>query len=213
MSKIKEKVDAELKTVKSLCETMENAIKTHVDRGLDKVDTHELYEAVDIYKDLSEVKKNVVKTCYYMQIMDAMEESEYGEDYDEDGPVERKFYDRYRYSNGRFAPKGRGTRRNYTMTPEIYRSFPEDYRDMDIDEGRMYYTEPERDVREGASGMLRKTYIESKAMHKGKAENMKELEKYLQELSKDVSEMLVDASPEEKTLARNKMQVIMQKLA
>ena len=78
MSEIKEKVEAELKTVKALCETMEQAIKTQVDRGLDKVNTHELYEAVDIYKDLSEVKKNIVETCYKMQIMEAMEESESG---------------------------------------------------------------------------------------------------------------------------------------
>ena len=43
MSEIKEKVDSELKIVKSLCETMENAIKKQLDKGLDKVNTHEMY--------------------------------------------------------------------------------------------------------------------------------------------------------------------------
>lgn len=129
MSDIKEKVENELKTVKSLCETMENAIKTQIDKGLDKVDTHELYEAVDIYKDLGEVKKNIVETCYKMQIMEAMEEA--GED-EEDG--EQRYYNAYRYANGRYAPKGRGMRRGYTMYPMEY------YRDMDRDYGKMYYS-------------------------------------------------------------------------
>lgn len=82
MSDIKEKIESELKPIKSMCETMENAIKTQLDKGLDKVNTHEMYEAVDIYKDLSEVKKNIIDGCYKMQIMEAMEESQYGEDYD-----------------------------------------------------------------------------------------------------------------------------------
>ena len=66
---------------------------------------------------------------------------EYGED---DG---RRYYDHWRYKNGRFAPKGRGSRRGYEeypyyhMTPEMYHDHdPEYYRDMDRDMGRMYYT-------------------------------------------------------------------------
>lgn len=212
MSEIREKVDAELKTVKSICETIENAIKTQVDKGLDKVNTHELYEAVDIYKDLSEVKKNVIESCYKMQIMDAMESYDEGEE-DE----ERRYYNRYRYANGRYAPKGKGSRRGYHMTPEIYRSYPDDWeRDMDLSDGRMYYTETphewSRDYREGKSGMSRKSYMETKTMSKDKGETMKELEKYLSELSTDVTEMLKDASPEEKTMVRNKMQVLLQKV-
>ncbi|MCR5254617.1 MAG: hypothetical protein K6D96_01675 [Acetatifactor sp.] len=253
MSEIKEKVEAELKTVKALCETIENAIKNQVDRGLDKVDTHELYEAVDIYKDLSEVKKNVIESCYKMQVMEAMEN--YGEEEDEE---ERRYYNRNRYSNGRFAPKGRGTRRGYHMTPEIYRSYPDDWeRDMDLFDGRMYYSEGgsqggnqggsqdgssrgysegysegnrdgytrgysegqrsgrggnQRDYREGRSGQSRRSYMESKEMGKEKSEKMKELEKYTSELTEDVTEMLKDASAEEKALLRNKMQVLMQKV-
>ena len=278
MSEIKEKVEAELKTVKALCETMEQAIKTQVDRGLDKVNTHELYEAVDIYKDLSEVKKNIVETCAKMQIMEAMEESEYGEDYDEEGPIEeRRFYNMNRYANGRFAPKGRGSRRGYRMTPAMYHKYPaEYYRDMDMEDGRMYYqggssgssigssggsggsrgysegySEGERegqsrgyregqargyeqgnregysrgysegqrsgggsqrDSREGRSGQSRRSYMESKEMGKEKQEKMKELEKYMGELSSDVTEMISDASPEEKTMLKNKLQVLTQKI-
>jgi hypothetical protein len=41
---------------------------------------------------------------------------------------------------------------------------------------------------------------------------MKELEDYMKELSTDVTEMISDASPEEKTMLKNKMQVLMQKI-
>jgi hypothetical protein len=39
------------------------------------------------------------------------------------------------------------------------------------------------DYREGRSPMARRTYMESKELHKGKEAQMKELEKYMQELS------------------------------
>lgn len=140
MSDIKEKVESELKTVKSLCETMEHAIKTQIDKGLDKVNTHELYEAVDIYKDLSEVKKNIVETCYKIQIMEAMEE--YGEDEEEGEDGEVRYYRGQPRSSrtGRFMR--RGSRRNYGG--DMYSMFPEMYmypdRDMDRwDKDRMYY--------------------------------------------------------------------------
>lgn len=76
---------------------------------------------------------------------------EYGED-----EGERRFYDNYRYkSSGRFAPKGSGSymprssgrrgRRGYEepmyfLPPEVYTNYsPEELRDMDRAEGRMYY--------------------------------------------------------------------------
>lgn len=76
---------------------------------------------------------------------------EYGED-----EGERRFYDNYRYkSSGRFAPKGSGSymprssgrrsRRGYEepmyfLPPEVYMNYsPEELRDMDRAEGRMYY--------------------------------------------------------------------------
>lgn len=76
----------------------------------------------------------------------ADEYKRYMEEYGEDG--ERRFYDAWRYKNGRFAPKGRGTRRGYDeppyyhMTPDMMREHdPEYWRDVDRKEGRMYYTD------------------------------------------------------------------------
>ena len=160
---------------------------------------------------------------------------EYGED---DG---RRYYDNYRYMRtGRFAPKGRGTympRRGYEtpieyhMTPEMYREHdPEYYRDMDRDMGRMYYTDTGmrgntgnssrtgmRDGREGRSGMSRRSYMQTKEMHpdnsqESKQAKMKELEKYMGELSGDITEMIAGASNEEKTMLKAKLQTLMQKI-
>ncbi len=55
-----------------------------------------------------------------------------------------------------------------------------------------------RDSREGRSPISRRHYMESKEMHQGKEKKIKELEKYMQELSEDIVEMIEDASPEEK---------------
>jgi hypothetical protein len=57
-----------------------------------------------------------------------------------------------------------------------------------------------RDAREGRSPMSRRSYMESKEMHHDKAIKLKELENYMMELGKDVTEMIQDASPEEKQL-------------
>lgn len=144
-------------------------------------------------------------------------------------------------TSGRFMKHGDG-RRSYTMTPEMYYDRePEYYRDMDRLDGRMYYTESgmsgfgsysgnsggnsrgysesnySRDGREGRSGQSRRSYMETKELHKGdsaedKQHKMKELEKYMSELGTDITEMISGASNEEKTLLKNKLQVLAQKV-
>lgn len=65
--------------------------------------------------------------------------------------------------------------------------------------------------------MSRRSYMETKEMHsdntpESKQHKMKELEKYITELGSDISEMISDASNEEKTLLKNKLQVLAQKV-
>lgn len=141
MADIKEKVENKTKTIETMYESMENTIKHQIDGGLDKVNTHELYEAVDILKDLSEIKLNCVKAMYKTQIMEAMEDSEYGEDYDENGEIRYYRGQPRSKTSGRFMSRGDG-RRNYRMTPEMYREYePEYYRDLDRESmKRMYST-------------------------------------------------------------------------
>ena len=69
-----------------------------------------------------------------------------------------------------------------------------------------------RDVREGRSPMSRKMYMESKEMHKGTPQQMKELEKYIQELSQDIVEMIKDATPEEKVMLQQKLSTLATKI-
>ena len=185
-----------------------------------------------IAKAMEEAEKEDEESQKYM--LKQLKE-EYGED---DG---RRYYDNYRYMRtGRFAPKGRGTympRRGYEtpieyhMTPEMYREHdPEYYRDVDRNIGRMYYTETGmsgntgnssrtgmRDGREGRSGMSRRSYMQTKEMHpdnsqESKQMKMKELEKYMGELSGDITEMIAGASNEEKTMLKAKLQTLMQKI-
>lgn len=78
--------------------------------------------------------------------------------------------------------------------------------------GGQYSSRMQRDSREGRSGQMRRGYMESKEKGADKQQKMKELEDYMKELSSDVTEMIGDASPEEKAMLKNKMQVLMQKI-
>lgn len=167
---------------------------------ISKVDAHELGEAVDMIKDLAEA-------IYYCTITQSMEKSE--------------------------EAKGQGqTNIAYYTTPMNYnydtKTYP-DYRDMERTGGYMYYptggnrggmnyyTEMPnimgRDPREGRSPMRRRMYMEGKEMHNDPNSQLRELEAYLQELSTDITEMIKDASPEERTTLRQKMTTLANKIA
>lgn len=70
-----------------------------------------------------------------------------------------------------------------------------------------------RDQREGRAPMTRRMYMESKEMHKDQQHKMKELEKYMQDLSQDIVEMIEDASPEEKKILEKKMTLLASKVS
>lgn len=83
------------------------------------------------------------------------------------------------------------------------------YRDIDQNQGRMYYSGNDlRDIKEGRSPMIRRTYMESKEMHKDKNSQMQELEKYTRELSADVIDMIRGSSIEEKQILQRKLNEI-----
>lgn len=204
-----------------------------IENGLESVDTCEMGQVIDMIKDLNEAEYRAVIVKAMKEADEEEEEREkellrvLKEEYGEEGG--RRYYDRYRYENGRFAPKGRGTRRGYEeppywhMTPEMYREMEND-RDMDRHSGRMYYTEPKmasdggmRDRREGKSGMSRRSYMESKELHKGntpedKDAKMHDLEKYMKELSEDMAELISDMTPEERTMTKSKLSTLVSKM-
>ena len=78
----------------------------------------------------------------------------------------------------------------------------------------MMYEYPQeiRDYREGRSPMSRRGYMESKEKHQAKNVQMQELEKYLNELSQDITEMVSEASPEEKTMLSQKLSTLATKM-
>lgn len=100
--------------------------------GKECVNTQEMGAVVDMIKDLAEAKEKLWKACYYKEIVEAMDE--YEEDEEEKEFIEhilrkmehgeqltdheRMGYDRWRYSSGRYAPKGRGRRTRMGFTPD-----------------------------------------------------------------------------------------------
>ena len=179
------------------------------------VDAHELGEAVDMIKDLAEA-------IYYCTITDSMEKSE--ETNKSQGEMSINYY-----TTPTPIP-------NYNYGMRMY-PYP-DYRDMErtggymyyptggsnggnmgggANGGRSYYTEmpdiTRRDPREGRSPMRRRMYMEGKEMHNDPISQLRELEAYLQELSSDITEMIKDASPEERATLHQKMTTLASKIA
>jgi hypothetical protein len=111
------------------------------------------------------------------------------------------------------------------------------YRDMDRDNGRMYYEDPkymrrmysesrgthasgdgmvqypDHDSRDGRSYRSRRMYMEHKEKHSDKQIQMKELENYMQELTQDVVEMVEGASQEERQYLSKRVAALANKLA
>ena len=63
-----------------------------------------------------------------------------------------------------------------------------------------------------AAPISRKSYMEAKELHQGKEIQMKELDKYIQELGHDITEMIQDASPEEKQMLQQKISALATKM-
>lgn len=78
---------------------------------------------------------------------------------------------------------------------------------------RSDYSEPMmyRDEREGRSPQNRRMYMEAKGT-KDKATQLRELEKYMQELTSDMVEMIQDSSPEEKQYLEKKISALASKI-
>ena len=69
-----------------------------------------------------------------------------------------------------------------------------------------------RDHREGQSPLTRKTYMERKVHGGDKTAQMHELEKYMQELTGDLMEMIEGASADEKQMLQKKLSMLATKI-
>lgn len=191
--------------------------------NLEKTDTHELGEAIDMIKDLSEA-------IYYCTITEAMEKPDEAKEINNinyyTSPVYSKYPD-YRdmqrtggymyyptgsymyYSNGGNAggsgsSNGGGNASGASQGSSRGGSSTSYYTEMPY--------EMMRDPREGKSAIRRRMYMEGKEQHKDTNSQLRELQAYLEELSKDVVEMVQDASTEEKATLRQKMTTLADKI-
>lgn len=192
--------------------------------GLDSFEGQKL----DDLKDFTEIAKNIACFDKDYRIVEAMEKSEDNEDIMrmleqyEDYP-DRRYYDHYRYANGRFAPKGKGTYRRGYEEPPYMHMYPEaeHMRDMDRDYGKMYYTEPmtgnTQHMSESGYDRAKRNYTETKEMHKNntpedKEHKMKALDGYIKELGGDITQLIGDMTAEERNLMRTKLSTLVSKL-
>lgn len=180
-------------------ERLAESVECEFNKGIECVDMAEMSAAIDMLKDLAEAE-------YYRKISIAMDEYEY-DDY-EDG--RRGYGARLRDSKGRYM-----SRKGYEAPMRVHNDEWADVerrRDLDRPYGRMGYTESHmHDSREGRSGISRRGYMEAKEQGKDKQSKMHELENYMKELSEDVTEMIGDASQEEKAMLKSKLNMLMQK--
>ena len=198
-----------IKQLEMMKEQIMSSVQSEIG-NLKEADAKELGEAVDMIKDLSEA-------IYYCTITEAME----GKDKEKHETVYYTEKIMPPWDNGYYRDMDRRDKRMY---------YPYDY----MDGGPIYYTNSNgngnggmsgsnggtrsytehdfpmsridmRDAREGRSPMTRKMYMESKEMGHDKAKKIKELEDYMKELGQDMTEMIHDASPEEKQIMQRKL--------
>lgn len=158
---------------------------------LDEVDTKELGEAIDMIKDLEEA-------MYYCTITKAMEQKEQEQQY---------------YTPTMYYPEGNSNGKGSMSPGNGVRGSGHS-----SNGNTSYYTEREMpmdlyDYRQGRSPKSRRSYMEAKETHQDKTHQMKELEKYVQELAQDMVEMIEGSSPEEKQYLSKKVSALATKIA
>lgn len=229
-----------MEQLKQMKEALVGCVQGQVYGNMDKVDAQELGAAIDMIKDLSEAIYYCTIT-EAMDEEGKEDKSKHGRMYYSPRQVPMMYhmpypveiYDprsRERYNDGMMYAqggnsgssnsgsnsssggnnaRGGGTRGYHDGMIPMYNDGA-NYT-MYEQGGNRNYSEMMRDPREGRSGERRKMYMEGKN-HKDKAQQMKELETYMQELSSDLTEMIQDASPEEKQMLQQKISVLATKI-
>ena len=225
-----------MEKLKQMKEALVGCVQGQVYGNLQSVDTKELGEAVDMIKDLSEAiyyctiteamekeekegkeGKNSHGTMYYDRSMvKPMYYMPYPIEYYD--PKYRERYSMYNSGNGGSGSNGGGTSYASGGNGNNSSSGGNDARGggtRGYHDGMVPYRvedyEMIRDPKEGKSGWRRKMYMDGKRYH-DKDKQLKELESYMQELTSDMTEMIADASPEEKTMLQQKIQLLASKI-
>lgn len=194
-----------MKGMNEMCNKLEEFSLAEVSKERNQINTKELGEVVDMMKDLSEVKKNKAEADYYCALTEAMEDAQYGVDYDFEGPIRRGY-------------GTRGMRRGYdsNMMPMDDYNMPQD--------GRIYgYNRNNNMSRQGSNMGSRMTsggnsrygyshdeYMKTKDAYsmndpEGRQKRMETLDDYLNDLGESAKEMVEGMTPEEKQVWKTKI--------
>lgn len=189
-----------IEKLKTIQETLASAAEAQV-YDLECVDAQELGEVIDIIKDIEE-------TIYYCTVTKAMEEG--GEEYGRD-----KMY--YTPMHGRYEEDWRHNRMYYGENSNSSSGHNGGMTHGEGGNGK-HYTEREyphafMDSREGKSYRSRRMYMEAKESKQDKASQMRELEKYMQELTQDIVEMIEGSSAEERQYLSKKVTALATKIS
>lgn len=198
-----------IKRMHDMVEKMTECTKSAVEQGDTMVGAYPIKDVVDMIKDLSEAE-------YYAKISVAMDEAEYGEDYDEHG---RLYYrGQPRNSMGRYTSRKRGYEHMMPMHEEsLYpptHPYSRGYEPM-------YYTSSGQGSHGGQSGSSQQgrgsrygfaydEYMQKRDMHSKSSpeENSKRIE-LLNDFIEDLEDMAKDVvkgmSPEEKQVWKIKL--------
>ena len=195
--------------LKHIKETLMSAVESQM-YNLSEVDTEELGDVIDMLKDLEEA-------TYYCSVVKAMEESE---KHKEKNGSDMMYYPPMYYDEKSISHEnGNGMHRSYYSNGNGSSSSSNGNGSSSGSNGSSssQYTEREfpyafQDVREGKSHRSRRMYMEAKETHQDKSVQMKELEKYVQELAQDMVEMVEGASAEEKQYLSKKITALATKL-
>lgn len=207
-----------------VCSVKDKAIslvETQLNGNIENVDAKELGEVADIAKDFAEIMKLCCEAEYYYKVTEAM---------DEGSDEEKKYYlNKYipEYEGKFYTPmyaRQRDSRGRYMYTEPTMTHDGDSYRD------RMYYSSMNgnagssrsnmnmgmndmgRDSREGRSGMTRRTYMEMKENGEASDVKMKELEKYMTDLSSDITDMISHMSSDEKSMVKSRIKGLADKI-
>lgn len=186
-----------------MTEKLEQFAMEEMSKDKSCINTKELGEVVDMVKDLLEAKKYKAEAKYYTSITEAMEDSEYGQDYDYRG---RLGYSGSRRMNMRGYEEG-----NYRMLPDM-----QDDR-YGYPQGRGGSQSGSRSgnySRGGQSSGSRYGYSHDEYMMSKKTSNDPEKRKellntYMNDLQEMAKDMIEDMTPDEKQMWKVKLNKIM----
>lgn len=225
-----------MEDLKTMKKNLIHCVQSQINGNLKEVDAEELGEAVDMIKDLEEAiyyatitkameegdkkkkhheglgnpyqqPQNTMFYPVYLRDMDkGYGRMYYDGNYNMGGAGGRMYYDGTSYAQGG-SSNGSSSSSNGSMSSGGSRNYQE--RMMPYYE---YPMEMMRDQREGRSAMSRKNYMESKENSHDSSTHMKELEKYAQELTQDITEMIQKATPEEKQMLQQKISLLATKI-